>query len=106
VSDVDAAVNVINARTKGMAPRVGLILGSGLGTLADAIEDATIIPYGDLPGFPAPGVTGHEGRVLLGMLAGVPVAVLQGRAHYYETGRADAMKAPVRTLGSAVKACC
>ena len=98
MSDVDAAVNVINARTGGAASRVGLILGSGLGTLADAIEDATIIPYGDLPGFPAPGVAGHEGRLLLGALAGVPVAVLQGRAHYYETGRADAMKAPVRAL--------
>jgi purine-nucleoside phosphorylase len=98
VSDVESAVKVIAARAGGAAPRVGLILGSGLGALADAVEDATIISYGDLPGFPAPGVAGHEGRLLLGTLAGTPVAVLQGRAHYYETGRADAMKVPVRTL--------
>ncbi len=98
MSDVDAAVNVINARSGGASPRVGLILGTGLGALADAVEGATIIPYGDLPGFPAPGVAGHEGRLLLGALAGTSVAVLQGRAHYYETGRADAMKVAVRTL--------
>ena len=98
MNDVDAAVKVINARTGGARPRVGVILGSGLGALADAVEDATVISYGDLPGFPAIGVEGHAGRLVLGRLAGVPVAVLQGRAHFYETGRADAMKAPVRAL--------
>ncbi len=98
MSDVDAATDVINGRTGGAQFRVGLILGSGLGALADAVEGATIIPYGDLPGFPATGVAGHEGRLLLGHLAGVPVAVLQGRAHYYETGCADVMKIPVRAL--------
>jgi len=98
VSDADAAVDVINTRSGGAGFRVGLILGSGLGALAGAVEGATIIPYDDLPGFPATGVAGHDGRLLLGHLAGVPVAVLQGRAHYYESGRADVMKVPVRTL--------
>ena len=98
MSDVDAAVKVIAARAGEAVPRVGLILGSGLSALGEAVEGATIIPYGDLPGFPTPGVAGHDGRLLLGTLAATPVAVLQGRAHYYETGRADAMKAPVRTL--------
>ncbi len=96
--EVDAAVKVIGERTDGAAYRVGLVLGSGLGALADAVEEATAISYDDLPGFPAPGVVGHAGRLRLGRLAGVPVAVLQGRVHYYETGRADAMKVPVRTL--------
>jgi purine-nucleoside phosphorylase len=98
MSDIDAAVKVITMRTGGARPRVGVILGSGLGALADAVEDSTVISYDDLPGFPAIGVEGHAGRLVLGRLAGVPVAVLQGRAHFYETGRADAMKAPVRTL--------
>lgn len=98
MSDIDDAVNTINARTGGQGFRVGLILGSGLGDMADAVQGAAIIPFGDLPGFPVPGVDGHAGRLLLGRIAGVPVAVLQGRAHYYETGRADAMKVPVRTL--------
>lgn len=98
MSDVDSAIKAIAGQTGSATYRVGVILGSGLGALADAVEEATVISYGDLPGFPAPGVAGHEGRLLLGRLAGVPVAVLQGRAHYYETGRADAMKAPVRTL--------
>ena len=52
----------------------------------------------DLPGFPAPGVAGHAGRLILGRIGGTPVALLQGRAHYYEHGRADAMKVPVRTF--------
>jgi len=98
MNDVDAAIELINAKTGGAQFRVGLILGSGLGALADAVEDATVIPYDDLPGFPTTGVVGHEGCLLLGHLAGIPVAVLQGRAHYYESGQADVMKIPVRTM--------
>ena len=62
------------------------------------VTDATRIDYGELPGFPKPSVEGHAGRLLLGMVGKTPVAVLQGRSHYYEHGRADAMKVPVRTL--------
>ena len=58
----------------------------------------TVIDYRDLPGFPQPSVEGHAGRLSLGKIGETPVAVLQGRAHYYEHGRADAMKVPVRTL--------
>jgi purine-nucleoside phosphorylase len=82
-------------------PRWGIVLGSGLGGLADAVEDAVAISYDQLDGFPRPGVGGHAGRLLLGRLAGMPVAVLQGRAHYYEDGRADAMAVPIQALRAA-----
>lgn len=79
-------------------PRVGIVLGSGLGAVADAVEDAAVVAYEELPGFPRPGVEGHAGRAVLGRLAGVPVAVLQGRAHLYEGGDPDAIRTPVRAL--------
>ncbi len=94
----EAAANVIARRASGFSPRLGLILGSGLGGLADAAEDAVEIEYGDLPGFPAPGVAGHGGRLVLGKLGGLPVAILQGRRHIYEGGDPGAMRAPVRAL--------
>jgi xanthosine phosphorylase len=101
VSDGSAAAQVIAERAPGFAPRLGIILGSGLGGLADALGDATSIDYGDLPGFPEPGVAGHGGRLVLGTLAGLPVACLQGRRHVYEGGDPGAMKAPVRALKQA-----
>ncbi|MFO1070480.1 MAG: purine-nucleoside phosphorylase [Geminicoccaceae bacterium] len=78
------AGDVIRARAGAFVPRVGIILGSGLGTLAEAIETVAVIAYADLPGFPQPSVQGHAGRLVLGHLAGVPVACLQGRVHLYE----------------------
>ncbi len=82
-------------------PRVGVVLGSGLGAVADAVEDAVIVGYEELPGFPRPSVAGHAGRAVLGSLSGVPVAVLQGRAHLYEGGDPDALRIPVRALRGA-----
>ncbi len=67
-----------------LVPRVGIVLGSGLGSLADDLEDPVAIPFHDLPGWPAATAPGHAGRLLLGRLAGVPVAMLQGRFHLYE----------------------
>lgn len=82
----------------GAAPvRIGLILGSGLGGLADAV-DGVAIPYDDLPGFPHAGVSGHTPKLVIGDLEGVRVAVFGGRAHYYETGQADAMRRPLEVL--------
>src|SRR5881392_2947407 len=81
----------------GPAPRLGIVLGSGLGGLTDSLEDRHTVPYGDLPGFPPAGVAGHRGQVVLGRLAGLPVACLAGRKHVYE-GDPGAMKVPVRTL--------
>jgi xanthosine phosphorylase len=81
-------------------PRLGMVLGSGLGGLADQVADAVAIPYGDLPGFPVGSVPGHAGRLVLGTLAGVPVVVLQGRAHLYEGIPAAALAVPVRTVAA------
>jgi purine-nucleoside phosphorylase len=77
----------------------GLILGSGLGHIADEV-DGVAIDYVDLPGFPHAGVSGHNPRLAVGMLEGVRVAVFGGRAHYYESGRADAMRLPLEVLRS------
>lgn len=96
--EVEQCVGVIRARVQNFAPRVGIVLGSGLGDYANTAEAVASIPYGDLPGFPAPGVAGHAGNLILGHIAGTHVALLQGRTHYYEHGRADVMKVPVRTL--------
>jgi xanthosine phosphorylase len=90
-------MNVIAQR----APRLGIILGSGLGAVADALEDAETISYADLPEFPAPSVHGHAGTLALGTLSGVPVACLQGRRHVYEGGDPGAMRGPVRALKAA-----
>jgi xanthosine phosphorylase len=82
-------------------PRVGVVLGSGLGAVADAVEDPIVIRYEELPGFPRPSVEGHAGRAVLGSISGVPVAVLQGRAHLYEGGDPEALRTPVRALRAA-----
>ena len=93
----ERATAVITDRA-GHRPTVGLVLGSGLGGLVDALEDAVTVPYSDLPGFPQPSVSGHAAALVLGTLSGTPVAVLSGRAHYYEEGRADAMRLPLEVL--------
>ena len=80
------------------APRLGIVLGSGLGGVADAVRDAIEVRYAELPGFPRPGVEGHRGRAVLGFLGGVPVAVLQGRAHVYEGASHADLATPVRAL--------
>jgi len=83
------------------SPRVGVVLGSGLGAVADAVEDPVVVGYEDLPGFPRPTVSGHAGRAVLGTISGVPVAVLQGRAHLYEGGDLEPLRTPVRALRAA-----
>jgi xanthosine phosphorylase len=97
-SHPDTAAAAIRARAPGFAPRLGLVLGSGLGPIADSITSATIISYADVPGFPQPGVEGHAGKMILGTLGGLPVACLQGRVHLYEGKGAEPIKMLVRTL--------
>jgi inosine/guanosine/xanthosine phosphorylase family protein len=80
---LDALEAAVRARSR-LVPRIGLVLGSGLGGLADDLEDAVAIPFADLPGWPAATAPGHAGRLLLGRLGGTPVAMLQGRFHLYE----------------------
>lgn len=88
---------LIRARAGAEPPELGLILGSGLGHLAGMVEGMAI-PYAELPGFPHAGVSGHNPVLALGRLEGRRVAVFGGRAHYYESGRADAMRLPLEVL--------
>jgi purine-nucleoside phosphorylase len=91
------AADAVRTRTP-LVPRAGLILGTGLGDLAEQISDATIIPYADIPHFPTPTVAGHAGRLVLGQLSGVAVAALQGRFHLYEGYTPEQVVLPTRTL--------
>jgi xanthosine phosphorylase len=95
-----AAAAVINERS-GLRPRVGVVLGSGLGAVAEAVAEPTAIDYGELPGFPRPSVAGHGGQAVVGQIGNVPVAVLQGRAHVYEGGDLEEVRTPVRALRAA-----
>ena len=85
----------------GLRPRVGVVLGSGLGGVADAVQNPVEIGYEELPGFPRPSVEGHGGRAVLGTIGEVPVAVLQGRAHLYEGIDREVVRTPVRALRAA-----
>jgi len=82
-------------------PKTAIILGSALGMIADAVEDAIAIPYGELDGFPVPKISGHAGKVYVGKLGGVEVAVLAGRAHPYESGNAAVMRPALDQLKNA-----
>ena len=77
---------------------VAFVLGTGLGEMAEAVENAVTISYADLPGFPRPGVSGHAGKLVVGRQNGQRVAYLQGRAHFYEDGDAAVMATPLETL--------
>ena len=79
------------------APRLAVVLGSGLGGLASTVRDPVVLPYAELPAFPVSSVPGHAGRLVLGTLAGTPVAVFQGRAHLYEGVAPATLAVPVRT---------
>jgi xanthosine phosphorylase len=94
------AAEVLTERA-GLRPRVGVVLGSGLGAVAGAVTNPTNIDYADLPGFPRTTVAGHGGQAVLGSIGEVPVAVLQGRAHVYEGGDLDAIRVPIRALRAA-----
>ncbi len=80
--------------------RVGLVLGSGLGAFGERVEDAVVVPYGDIPGFPTSAVAGHKGQLVAGTVGGVKVAVLQGRVHRYEGWGWDKVVFPVRALAA------
>lgn len=95
--DVHELVATIRGRAGDAPVRIGMILGSGLGHLADAV-DGTAISYADLPGFPHAGVSGHNPNLVVGTLEGQQVAVLGGRAHYYEKGDPTAMRRPLEVL--------
>ena len=95
---IDAAVAAIRARTP-LVPRATVVLGSGLGGLAAAVEDAVEIPYAEIPGWPVSTAMGHSGTLVLGSFAGVPLAVMKGRAHLYEGHSPEKVVFGVRVLG-------
>ena len=95
---IDQAIAAIRERTT-LVPRAAVILGSGLGGLATAVEDAVEIPYAEIPGWPGSTAIGHSGTLVLGSLAGVPLAVMKGRAHLYEGHSPEKVVYGVRVLG-------
>jgi purine-nucleoside phosphorylase len=95
---VQAAADFIRSRTT-VQPRLGLILGSGLGDFARQVQNAIPIPYSEIPHFPQSTVEGHSGRLVLGTIGTVPVAVMQGRVHAYEGYSMAEVTFPIRVLG-------
>lgn len=97
LSRIDSASDVVRSRTD-IEPAVGIILGTGLGALAERIQPDVVIPYQEIPGFPVPTVETHDGRLLIGELAGQPVAAMQGRFHRYEGYTLQQVTFPVRVM--------
>jgi purine-nucleoside phosphorylase len=96
-ADYEAAVDVIRQHTT-VQPQVGLVLGSGLGPLADTLENAVAVPYDAIPGWPASTVHGHAGRLVIGELGGQQVVAQQGRAHFYEGYTMHQITFPIRVM--------
>jgi purine-nucleoside phosphorylase len=97
LEEIQQATSAVRAQTR-QKPRVGLILGSGLGGLADLVEGADIVAYQDIPFWPVSTVQGHHGRLVIGNLKGVPVIVQQGRSHFYEGYSMAEITLPVRVM--------
>ena len=85
-------------KLQGLAPTTAFVLGSGLGGMVEAVADPVHIPYEELEGFPASGVSGHAGELVAGRIGGKPVLMLSGRAHYYEHGDAAVMRPAIAIL--------
>jgi len=98
IEELDRAAAVVAERAP-VRPRVGVVLGSGLGGFADAVEDAVEIPYGEIPGWPTSTAVGHAGTLVVGTFGGAPVAVMRGRAHLYEGLPPARVVFGVRVLG-------
>jgi purine-nucleoside phosphorylase len=97
LEQIDQAADAVRSKTS-YIPRVGLILGSGLNSLADSVQKADFIPYSDLPNWPVSTVHGHAGRLVIGELEGQPVFVMQGRTHFYEGYSMSQVTLPVRVM--------
>ena len=94
----EESAQAIRARLGGFAPKVAMILGSGLGYLGDQVEGAVTVPYGEIPYFKSSTAPGHKGRLVFGTLEGQPVAVMQGRMHHYEGYSYEEVAYAVRVL--------
>jgi purine-nucleoside phosphorylase len=97
LDSIDRVVNVVRSKID-FQPRVGLILGTGLGGLAEALQKAIIIPYSQLPGWPLSTVQGHTGQLVIGELEGQKVLAMQGRIHYYEGYSMQQVTMPIRVM--------
>ena len=98
ISMIHAASDYLSTRLQGRKPVIGIVLGSGLGKLADQIEDPIVVPYGDIPGFPVSTAIGHKGNFIIGNLAGKCVIAMQGRIHYYEGYGMNLVVLPIRVM--------
>ena len=98
VERIYAAADYIKQQLGGRKPLVGIILGSGLGRLATAVENPLIIPYKTIPGFPVSTAVGHKGNFIIGTLGGKEVIMMQGRIHYYEGYSMDDVTLPTRVM--------
>ena len=98
VEKIIAAANYVEQRIGGVRPSVGIVLGSGLGKLADKIEARTVIPYKEIPGFPVSTAVGHKGNFIAGTLGGKTVIAMQGRFHYYEGYPMELVTLPIRVM--------
>lgn len=92
------AADAVRSRLKGRIPVAGIVLGSGLGKLADVIQDPITVPYRDIPGFPVSTAIGHKGNFIVGTLGGKCVIAMQGRIHYYEGYPMSQVTLPIRVM--------
>ena len=92
------AADYVASRLNGHKPMVGIVLGSGLGKLAEKIEDKIVVPYKEIPGFPVSTAIGHKGNFIAGYLGGKPVIAMQGRFHYYEGYTMELVTLPIRVM--------
>jgi purine-nucleoside phosphorylase len=94
------AAEFLKGKLVALPPRIGIVLGSGLGAVADAVTGAVIVPYAEIPHFPQSTVEGHSGRIVAGLLDTAPVIVMQGRVHFYEGYTPLEVTFPMRVLGA------
>src|SRR5579863_1500960 len=97
---VAEAAAFLRARLGSLSPKVGIVLGSGLGAVAGSVDNPVIIPYSEIPHFPQSTVEGHSGRIVAASLGGSQVIILQGRVHYYEGYTPLQVTFPMRVLGT------
>ena len=98
IERINKAADYVSERIGNLEPVVGIVLGSGLGKLADRIDDPIVIPYRDIPGFPVPTAVGQKGNLIIGSLGGKTVIAMQGRFHYYEGNTMDVVTLPIRVM--------
>ena len=97
INEIDEAANFIRRKIS-IPPKIGLVLGSGLGGLAEDVKNAVVIPFKDIPHWPVSTIEGHVGQLLIGDLYGKPSMVMQGRVHYYEGYPMDQVTFPIRVM--------